>query len=146
MKNFGAILIALAAGASFVAALPAPGTGAHDIETRAPEFYAHHIRSPKGDKKKEHHKFAGNATVSAANNGTDTNNNGNGNGKGKGKGKDNNGQADQGAAAADGNGILDTILGLLDGAVGGGQAGGAAAQGQDPLAILQGLLNGAGAA
>ncbi|KAI0097255.1 hypothetical protein GGR51DRAFT_566700 [Nemania sp. FL0031] len=140
MKNFGAILIALAAGASCVAAMPAPGAGAHDLETRAPMFYAHHIRAPKDGKKKEHHKFAGNGTLSAAANGTDTGNNDNGNGKkGKGnKGQDNGADA---AAAADGNNILETILGLLGGAAG-GQAGNAAAA-QDPLAILQGLLNGA---
>lgn len=39
MKNFSAILIVLAASASLVAALPAPGAETHGIEARAPMFY-----------------------------------------------------------------------------------------------------------
>ncbi|KAJ2974738.1 hypothetical protein NUW58_g8559 [Xylaria curta] len=46
MKNFGATLLLLAAGASSIAALPAPGT-AHNVETRAPTYYALHLRDPK---------------------------------------------------------------------------------------------------
>ncbi|KAI0875722.1 hypothetical protein GGS24DRAFT_454152 [Hypoxylon argillaceum] len=126
MKSFGAILMVLAAGASLVAALPAPGATTHGLETRAPMFYAQHLEARK---KKDHHK--GNATLAAAaNNGTaDGNNNDNG----KGKGKD-------GANAGDN--ILETILGLLSGAAGNaGDAAGGNAAAADPLAILQGLLN-----
>ncbi|KAI0554069.1 hypothetical protein F4679DRAFT_395563 [Xylaria curta] len=153
MKNFGAILMILAAGASFGAALPASNIE-HGPVARGQPYYALHVREPKRGKDGQNGQDNGNANngtliADPANNGTasgNDNNNGNDNGKGKGgkgKGKGN-GQdnaGDNGAA-----GILEALLGLLNGAAdgkGGSQAA-AQAQGQkDPLAILQGLLNGA---
>ncbi|KAI1758137.1 hypothetical protein F4782DRAFT_13980 [Xylaria castorea] len=148
MKNFGAILMVLAAGASFGAALPTSNTE-HGLVARGQPYYALHIREPKREKHGQGNSNANNGTLVAdpANNGTA---NGNDNGKGKGhKGKDNGGDAAAAAAAGDDNGILQALLGLLNGAAGGqgagaGDAAAAQAQGQkDPLAILQGLLNGA---
>ncbi|KAI0434191.1 hypothetical protein F5Y09DRAFT_280873 [Xylaria sp. FL1042] len=160
MKNFGSILMVLAAGASFVAAMPAPGAQSHGIEARGQPYYALHVREPKHGKKDKNkgnnnnNGNAGNATVAAtpANNGTADANNGNDNGNGKKHGKDNgnndNGnaqaQADGQGNAADANSILDSLIGLLGGNAAAGQQGAAAGQaGQDPLAILQGLLNNA---
>jgi hypothetical protein len=39
MKNFGAILMVLAAAASSVAAMPAPVADTHGVQARAPMFY-----------------------------------------------------------------------------------------------------------
>lgn len=64
MKNFGAILMVLATGATFGAALPAqPAPGS--IQARVPHDYALHVRYPK----KKHNNGNGNANA-AANNGT----------------------------------------------------------------------------
>ncbi|KAI0483588.1 hypothetical protein F4859DRAFT_404452 [Xylaria cf. heliscus] len=157
MKNFGAILMVLAAGASFGAALPASNTE-HGLVARGQPYYAIHVREPKRGKKGQNDgQNANNGTLIAdpANNGTangnDNNDNNNDNDKGKGKkGKDQG--DDQGDAADAGNAgginsILETLLGLLNGAAGGkgaDNAAGAGAQAQNnPLAILEGLLNGA---
>ncbi|KAI8950319.1 hypothetical protein F4801DRAFT_348075 [Xylaria longipes] len=149
MKNFGAILVALAAGASFVAALPA-SSPEHGVVARGQHYYALHVREPKHDKhgKNKGNGNANNATAiasPAANNGT-----ANGDDNGKKHKNQGNGQDDAGnAAAADANaagdnGILDALLGLLNGGAGGqgANAQAAAAAQNDPLAVLQGLLNG----
>ncbi|KAI0187582.1 hypothetical protein EV127DRAFT_410267 [Xylaria flabelliformis] len=149
MKNFGAILMILAAGASLGAALPASNIE-HGPVARGQPYYALHVREPKRGKDGQNGQDNGNANngtlvADPANNGTaNGNDNGKGNGKGhKGKG---NGQDNAGNNGGDA-GILEALLGLLGGAAGGQGAGNqpaAQAQGQkDPLAILQGLLNGA---
>ncbi|TGJ83574.1 hypothetical protein E0Z10_g5168 [Xylaria hypoxylon] len=157
MKSFGAILMVLAAGASLVAALPAPGAETHGVASRGHEFYgsqpqdllcrtirkltyyqALHVReSKRGKKDQQQNGNAGNATLvaSPANNGTaDGNDNDNGKGKGKkGKGKN------------DAEKILKALIDLLDGDKDGDKDGKkaekTAAKSEDPLAFLQGLLN-----
>ncbi|KAI0540316.1 hypothetical protein GGR58DRAFT_158750 [Xylaria digitata] len=120
MKNFGAILLVLAAGASSVAALPATGAQPHAISARGHEFYALHVREPKRGGRGRNNGNAGNSTLVAnpANNGTaDGNDNDNDNGKGK-KGK--NGK-DQGNDET--NALLEALLGLLTGDGAGQKAG-----------------------
>ncbi|KAI0438950.1 hypothetical protein F4803DRAFT_69825 [Xylaria telfairii] len=141
MKNFGAILMVLAAGASFGAALPAPN-GEHGVVARGQPYYAIHVREPKDGKKgKNNGQDNGNANngtlVANPNNGTANGDDNNDNGKGKGKGNKDKGNGQDNA----GDSLLETLLGLLNGAVGGqGDNAGAKAQ-NNPLAILEALLN-----
>ncbi|KAI1190870.1 hypothetical protein F5B17DRAFT_24037 [Nemania serpens] len=170
MKNFGAILIALAASASLIAALPASSAKTHGIEARAPMFYAQHIHEAR-DRQRGQGSLGngtlianGTLTTNPANNGTASGNGngkgrgngrGNGNGRGrKGKGQDNGrGKGNNGNGNKNDDGLLEALLALFGDAPGGqgqgkgkgqgqGQkAAGAAAGNNDPLAILQGLLN-----
>ncbi|KAI1197806.1 hypothetical protein F5X97DRAFT_300894 [Nemania serpens] len=169
MKNFGAILIALAASASLVAALPAPGAETHGIEARAPMFYAQHIHEARDRQRGRggvgnggltgNGTFPANGTLTAnpGNNGTaDGNGDGNGRGNGHGKGRKGKGQGNGRGNGDNGNGndngLLEALLALLGAAAGGqgqgqgrGQRVGDAAAGNDPIAILHGLLNNAAA-
>ncbi|KAI1473012.1 uncharacterized protein F4812DRAFT_35909 [Daldinia caldariorum] len=167
MKNFGAILMALATAASFVAALPTqPIQGS--VEVRTPRDFALDIRVPK---KKHHHGAANNGTASALDGGAIKNGTGNANQGGKaGKNGDNNGKKGKGqdgaGASADagandgadqqksGNTLTDLLNGLLAGGANGnnpladllgGAAGGAGgAKAENPLAdLLGGVAGGA---
>ncbi|KAJ3577488.1 hypothetical protein NPX13_g3080 [Xylaria arbuscula] len=166
MKNFGTILLALASGASLVAAMPAPGGELRGpVVPRGQHYYALHVRKNKDNNKGNDNdnnadagNNAGNSTlvVGAANNGTaadanDNNNNNdnndnNDNENDNADGEDAAADAGEAADAAGNGGILDTLLGLLNGgAAGQADDAGAGADNanQDPLAILQGLLNNA---
>ncbi|KAI1373527.1 hypothetical protein F4677DRAFT_218346 [Hypoxylon crocopeplum] len=148
MKNFGSILMALAAGASFVAAIPTPPMhGA--VQPRLPHEYALHVRFPK---KNKHKGAAGNGTeaaAEAANNGTANAGDDQNNGNNKNNGKD--GQAQHGSiddllgellsGGADGANPLADILGKADKNADDAAADDAAAQKQGGIAgLLQGLL------
>ncbi|KAI1118396.1 hypothetical protein F5Y14DRAFT_263210 [Nemania sp. NC0429] len=163
MKSFGAILLALAASVSLVAALPAPGVEAHGhgLQSRAPMYYAQHIHEARSKHRGQgsfgNGTFPANGTVevnpgnNGTANGTDNangNGNGRGNGKGNGRGRNGNGRGNN-RNNGDDNGLIAALLALLGAALNGqgqGQgrgAGGAAAGNNNPLAIIQGLLNNA---
>ncbi|KAI2628583.1 hypothetical protein GGR54DRAFT_352103 [Hypoxylon sp. NC1633] len=138
MKNFGAILIALAAGASFVAAMPTHPM-AVAVEARIPHDIPHENALDVRNHKKHGKGAAGNGTAaavgaSAASNATASANNGTANAGKGGKG----GKAGKNAGDAQGaNGLLSALLG-------GGAADntqGAATQHGSLTNILQGLEN-----
>ncbi|KAH8162021.1 hypothetical protein CIB48_g6225 [Xylaria polymorpha] len=140
MKNFGAILMVLAAGASFGAALPAPNAE-HGLVARGQPYYALHVREPKDGKKGKNNgqdnANANNGTLVAnPNNGTANGNDNNDNGKENGNNDKGDGQDNAGDS------LLETLLGLLNGAAGGQGADNVGAKAQNnPLAILEALLN-----
>ncbi|KAI1172072.1 hypothetical protein F4777DRAFT_563055 [Nemania sp. FL0916] len=146
MKNFGTIVMLLAASASSIAAMPTPGAEPHGIQGRVPNFYAQHMREAKSRKRAQNGAFVGNGTLAvnpASNITTDANGNGTTAGQGSADGQGSGNAAPD--STGSGNDLLNALIGLLEGAAGGQGAAGAAG-GNDPLAIIQGLLNGNGAA
>ncbi|KAI1777346.1 hypothetical protein F4818DRAFT_345532 [Hypoxylon cercidicola] len=149
MKNFGTIIMALAAGASIVATMPhQPVADVAAVQARVPHDVAYRnaleVRYPKHNKKQKGQQdgAAGNGTASAVDNGAAANstadaNQGNDDGKKKGKGE---GEADAQDGDADqkqgGNALADLLGELL-----GGADKKAAAEKQGGIAaLLQGLL------